>query len=543
MKKLMFVLMVAVALALALAAMAQASPGWTTDVNLTNDGVNGNQASAVSPVDDSVHVVFTQMGVDIYYVKLAADGTTLIPKTQISDYSNSVNAQVPHIAICPDALASAGYKIHVVWHGTGPTSQSGNIMYTSSTDGGATWSSSVAVVNWAGLWHPRIAVDPVDPDYVYVVSHDSAVDIDFFRSSDGGVTWDTTVQTDRLAADDKTIKGEQTDIAVGPDRTIHVIFHSYSTGPPSNPYQDVKEGDIYYRYSTNFGATWSDTKAQLIYTDTVDDGWWNNLASIEVNSVGTIQIAARDDKVYYIEKTTTGGWTTSQIDTSSGGWKPETVLDSNDNLHLVYGKSLDVYYKMYDGTTWSNEQLTLAADSEGNPHIGVDSAGNKHVTYLNYTESDIHYLRFVPPPPPKEAKQGVIDDLSALLNGDKKTDHRIEKAIDHLNKSLGDDLWASDSHLTKKGKKVFEEEKKAVHELMKIDDPDISAAIDSLVGVDEALAQTAIEEAIATDGDAKEIDKAEKEMAKAEDEYDKGNLDKAIEHYKKAWHHAQKAMK
>jgi hypothetical protein len=65
------------------------------------------------------------------------------------------------------------------------------------------------------------------------------------------------------------------------------------------------------------------------------------------------------------------------------------------------------------------------------------------------------------------------------------------------------------------------------------------------------LAQEAIDQAINEGGKAKEIDKALKEMAKALKELDHtkkdGTLDpkydKAIDHYKKAWEHAQHAMK
>ena len=162
-------------------------------------------------------------------------------------------------------------------------------------------------------------------------------------------------------------------------------------------------------------------------------------------------------------------------------------------------------------------------------------------------------------PPPRLAKREVLSDLSTRLpTADKKTDDRIEKAVEHIEKSLADELWLDDSHLTDKGKKVFDEEEKAVKELMKIDEPDVSDAINSLVyDADEVLALLAIEEAVAAaeaagcpagsdDGDCKkvlgEIAKAQEEMAKAQEELDKGKPDKAIEHYRKAWEHAQKAL-
>ena len=91
-----------------------------------------------------------------------------------------------------------------------------------------------------------------------------------------------------------------------------------------------------------------------------------------------------------------------------------------------------------------------------------------------------------------EAKVEVLGSLNGLLpTGDKKIDHRIEKAIYHLEKSLKPDLWEDATHLTKKGKKVFDEEKKTLHELMKVETPDVSAQINVLVSADAALAQTA----------------------------------------------------
>jgi hypothetical protein len=165
---------------------------------------------------------------------------------------------------------------------------------------------------------------------------------------------------------------------------------------------------------------------------------------------------------------------------------------------------------------------------------------------------------------PRGAKLIVVDNLQRLLpTGDKKTDHRIEEAIEHIQKSLNIDpkdggqwkkheLWLDDTHLdSKHGKKVFDEEKKAVHELMKIDTPDVSAEINALVAADEALAQTAIDDAIDGGGDQKDIEKAYKELEKAQEELDHTkkdgtpdpHYDKAIDHYKKAWEHACKVKK
>lgn len=149
---------------------------------------------------------------------------------------------------------------------------------------------------------------------------------------------------------------------------------------------------------------------------------------------------------------------------------------------------------------------------------------------------------------PRQAKATTAGYLAGLLpTGDKKTDDRIQKAIGKINDSLDAQLWSDDSHLTKKGNQVFDREKDAVNELQKIVKDggpfagQAQIASLALVGADQSLAQTAINDAIAANGDAKEIAKAQDEMSKAQDELNKGKPDNAIEHYKQAWSHATKA--
>jgi len=149
----------------------------------------------------------------------------------------------------------------------------------------------------------------------------------------------------------------------------------------------------------------------------------------------------------------------------------------------------------------------------------------------------------------------VIDSLTGFKDtADDKTDKKIDKIIKKIGKAMNSKYWdESDNELTsKKGKKVFDESKKAVKDLSKISKksdvvyPEITNSIDILVGITQKLATDAIDDAQAFSGDKKadkEIKKSNKEMSKAQKELDKGKLDKAIDKYKKAWEHALKAMK
>ena len=144
-----------------------------------------------------------------------------------------------------------------------------------------------------------------------------------------------------------------------------------------------------------------------------------------------------------------------------------------------------------------------------------------------------------------EASAPTLEGI--LPTGDPEADKVILKAIDHIEKSLTPEWWMDELTLdVKNGKKVFDEERKAVKELTKKQTEGISevqAVVDALVSAAEALAQKAIDDASTAGGDPKDLEKANEEMAKAADELAKGNPDKAIYHYRKAWETAQKSVK
>jgi len=158
---------------------------------------------------------------------------------------------------------------------------------------------------------------------------------------------------------------------------------------------------------------------------------------------------------------------------------------------------------------------------------------------------------------PKKFKQLALDELNDICpTGDKKVDHKLDKAIDSIGKSLESDLWVDDNHIDPKhGNKVFDEERKAVKELMELADKEDTpqgvkdtcrAVIGKLIKADDIIAHTVYEEAQAYAGDPKvdkELEKCDKEFGKAVDKLGEGKFDEAVDHYKKAWEHAQNALK
>ena len=146
---------------------------------------------------------------------------------------------------------------------------------------------------------------------------------------------------------------------------------------------------------------------------------------------------------------------------------------------------------------------------------------------------------------PRDMKQNVKDQLSTLEVNDRQDQKRINRADKVIGKSLEDRFWQDDFTLTKFGKKVFDEDKKAVKTLSKITSADASVIIKMLVDTDQTLAQIAID-SIPTDTGNNKVDRAlanaNKEMKKAIQKLETEKPEKAINHFKKAWMHAQKAM-
>jgi hypothetical protein len=223
--------------------------------------------------------------------------------------------------------------------------------------------------------------------------------------------------------------------------------------------------------------------------------------------------------------------------TTAGWYTLQHVFYDNSGVLAVDLNLLDA-----DGNALFTETRSDAADT-----IPAEVGGNRYAwfTYVNVPGGvpvDNHQL--ILSLSAYESKTSAADAIGALIpTGDDKTDKRLEKALEHLQKSLDPELWLDDSHLADKGKKVFDEEEKAVKELSKVDLLDVSSIVAAIVGADRALATTAIDE-VDCGGDAKcekELAKAEEELAKAEEEVVDGKADKAVEHFKKAWEKAQKA--
>jgi hypothetical protein len=175
---------------------------------------------------------------------------------------------------------------------------------------------------------------------------------------------------------------------------------------------------------------------------------------------------------------------------------------------------------------------------------------------------------------PRAAAEGVEQDLTALLpTGENSIDDKIEKAVEKIAKSLNPDYWnveGTQAVFEGDGKKIFDEQKGAIHELEDAIEnaikkgfvdlaSDLQTFIDRLLVGLEELALNGIDKALLEladvdcafplptgDGDCDHalghIVKAEDDkLVKAETKYGEGDYEKAADELKHAWEEAEKA--
>ena len=190
------------------------------------------------------------------------------------------------------------------------------------------------------------------------------------------------------------------------------------------------------------------------------------------------------------------------------------------------------------------------------------------VTLVHWTATDengnyVTKIQHVTINSPKVIKNQIIDDLKSLINDatQENTKKELEKAIKDIQNSLEQEFWIDEIHLDpNSGDKSIKEESDSVQRLMIIlrtNENDnkqesseflelIQLQIDRIVNTDRILAQVAIDQAETSDHTLKsdnEITKAKEEMQKAIRDLDNNMFNQAVDHYQKAWMHAQNALR
>ena len=146
---------------------------------------------------------------------------------------------------------------------------------------------------------------------------------------------------------------------------------------------------------------------------------------------------------------------------------------------------------------------------------------------------------------PRAVKADLRQRLVALLpTGDPSTDGKLARAIAHLDTGLGGHLWDDDERLGRRGAEAYAADRKAVQELLDIDQgpPAIAEVIRGLVAVAEEVAAIVLDEASATHRQDGALLRAQWAREQACAEAKEGRFGRALAGYAVAWQHARRAL-
>lgn len=303
------------------------------------------------------------------------NGSTWSAEKAIS--SNSGNSYNPSVVV-------SGSVIHVAWHDYTPGNA--EIYYKRSTDNGATWSASKRLTDNSG---DSVAASlAVDGARVVVVWRDLTPgnsEIYLKASTDHGATWSSMKRITNNAG-----TSFYPSVALN-GTTMHLIWQDDTPG----------NNEIYYRKSTDFGATWAAAKR---LTDNAGDSTYPAMAV----SGSVIHAVWQDDtpgnnEIYYKKSTDNGAtWSAMKRITNDAGISAYPSITVNgSNVHMTWDDTAtgdsEIYYKKSEdgGATWLKaKRLT---DNTGNSYRSAVAANGLKVdvTWVDETpgNAEIYYKK------------------------------------------------------------------------------------------------------------------------------------------------------
>jgi hypothetical protein len=306
---------------------------WTASTNLTSTSGASKNPAVAAETAGRVHLVWEENNagnLEIYYKKSPDGGATWTANKRLTSTSGASSS--------PEIAVDSSSNLHVVWYdGTAGNSE---VYYTQSTDKGMTWTVAKRLT-WTsgGSEFPAIAVD--SSDNLHLAWQDNTPgnsEIYYKKSTDGGATW---TANKRLTWN----SGASEAPVIGADSRgyLHVAWFDDTPG----------NTEIYHKRSTNAGVNWGTNKRLT----------WNPVGShspdIAVDSSGGVHLVWVDltpgnPDIYYRKSTDMGAtWTTALRLTRTTGLSgaPALGVDASGNVHLVWQDNTpgnyEIYYKKF----------------------------------------------------------------------------------------------------------------------------------------------------------------------------------------------------
>jgi hypothetical protein len=292
-------------------------------------------------------------------------------------------------SVTPLAAVDAAGNINVVWEDD--TANNSNILFSRSTDSGATWSTPRNLSGSTGYsFSPRIAVDNNGGiNVVWVDNTPGNQDVFFSRSTDGGASFSAP---QNLSNDTPDSASPQ--VGVDGSGNISVVWEN----------DDITYG-IMYRHSTD-GVSFSPV-ANLATNATGSFG-----PQMAIGVDGSISVVWEDDFNFQSDisfsRSTDNGATFSapkNLSSNSGNsFSAQVAVDLSGNIEVAWtdntpGNNDILFTHSSDGgvTFASTKNVSSSAGDSGNPLVGVDASGNIYVAWQDNvppaTNKDVYLAR------------------------------------------------------------------------------------------------------------------------------------------------------
>jgi len=391
---------------------AYAADDFSIPLSITNTETFLYNSSMVT--DGTAILVVYEEGVflqtDVFIIKSTDGGTTWSSPVNISN--SAASSEKP-------TIITFGTNILVTWYDF--SSGNNEILFSKSTDGGATWSSPVNLSNDATSSEgPSITIGGTNILITWFNNDVGNSEILFSKSTDGGTTWSSpfSISNTESQSTQPTIITFGTDILITWTEHIvdsqEVVFSKSTDGGVtwSSPFsisntvsQSTQPAII--TFGTDILITWTEFivySQEVVFSKSTDGGvtWSSPVNLSQTPAVQTISgsssiatdgtdilVAFQENSKFFkdimVVKSTDGGVTWSSPNSiayagSGDSVFSPTILTDGTNFSLIFHRSLlhasdDIYFSVYPGTGFITQQLTNL-DTKVKPISCETSIGN-----------------------------------------------------------------------------------------------------------------------------------------------------------------------
>ena len=286
----------------------------------------------------------------------------------------------------PRVAVDSNGTIYLAWEDD--TAAGSNILFSRSTDGGATFSTPTNLSNASDYsFNPRIAINATGSvNVVWEYETADNTDIMFSHSSDAGVSFTPPINLSNDPAD-----SENEQIATDATGNIYVVWENDS----------LNLGVLFSR-STDGGATFS--APAVLSTNT--SGSYS--AQIAIGANGNLSVVWEDDAqsasdVSFSHSSDHGATFSSpqslSYHTGNSG-SQQIAIDLTGNIDVVWANEtsgkFDIFFtrSVDNGATFSTPiDVSNGSGNAQNPQIGLDAKGNINLVWEDNMPSDIYFAR------------------------------------------------------------------------------------------------------------------------------------------------------